>query len=327
MRGGVGRVVQNLIAAGIDGFEQKISALDAGSFSPAGAALKKIITAKRAIGSLPPGSVVHLHCGFRSWLYVSSDQDIKYIATVHGIVPPKGFAALRSKIELLLLSKRRVSIVAVSEHCKKTMENMATLCRSIAVIPNGVPGASARLPVRTDNSVSVGFVGDFSFNKGIHTFLEVARLLKHMQARFTVFGNGPESAMVAEAAQKGLIRWINGETRPARIYPQMDILVFPSQLEGPDSTGCPMVVLEAKSYGVPIVASKIPGVREIIEDGNDGVLIGSWEAREYAVAVERLITASEMRHALSAYAKEKWTSHFNADLMAERYLLLASSHS
>ena len=258
---------------------------------------------------------------------MSSTADTRYIATIHGILPPKRVAVLRSRIELFLLSKRRVSIVAVSEHCKKTLENMARLCRPIVVIPNGVPGASTSLPARMDSTVNVGFVGFFSFNKGIHTFLEVARLLKHMPARFTVFGNGPESAMVAEAAQRDLIRWIDSETDPAKLYPQIDILVFPSQLEGPDTTGCPMVVLEAKSYGVPTVASKIPGVQEIIENGNDGVLIDSWKVRDYAAAVERLITANETRQAISKRAKEKWASHFNADLMARRYMSLASGHS
>jgi glycosyltransferase involved in cell wall biosynthesis len=322
MHGGVGRVVENLITTGIDGFEQKISSLDPGGFSPARAAVKKIITAKRAIDSLPPGSLAHLHCGFRSWLYGSSTKDIQYIATIHGILPPKGFAILSSKIELFLLSKRRVSIVAVSEHCKKSMEHIAALRPSIAVIPNGVLGASASLPARIDSTVNVGFVGFFSFNKGIHTFLEVAQLLKHIPARFAVFGNGPESAMVAEAAQRGLIRWIDDETRPAKIYPQIDILVFPSWFEG-----CPMVILEAMSYGVATVSSDIPSVREMIENGKDGVLIDSWEARDYAAAVESLITEIETRRAISKRAKEKWASYFNADLMAQRYMLLASGHS
>ena len=322
MRGGIGRVVENLVAAGIDGFEQKIIVLDPGGLSPAKAAIKKVTTAKSAISALPPGSIAHLHCGFRSWLYVGSAKDVRYIATIHGILPAKGFAALRNRIELFLLSKRRVSMVAVSEHCKKTMEHMAMLCPSIAVIPNGVPGASASLPGRKDGTLNVGFVGDFSVNKGIHTFLEVARVLKRMPARFTVFGNGPESAMVREAAREGLIGWVDDETRPAKIYPKMDILLFPSWFEG-----CPMVVLEAMSHGVATVSSDIPGVREIIENGKDGVLIRSGLARDYAAAVKRLITSSETRLAISKRAEEKRASHFNAGLMAKRYVLLASNLS
>jgi glycosyltransferase involved in cell wall biosynthesis len=321
MHGGVGRVVENLIATGIDGFEQKISGLDQCGFSPAKAAIKKMITARRAIDSLPPGSVAHLHCGFRSWLYMSSAKDIQYIATIHGILPPKGIAALRSKIELLLLSKRRVSIVAVSEHCKKTMIRMAGLCRTIAVIPNGVPRGSNSYSARRDSTVNVGFVGDFSFNKGIHTFLEVARLLKHLPARFTVFGNGPESALVAEAANQGVIRWIDNETDPAKLYHQIDILVFPSWFEG-----CPMVILEAMSHRVTTVSSNIPSVREIIENGRDGVLIDSREASEYAATVERLINESETRQAISNFAEQKWASHYCAGLMARRYALLASNN-
>ena len=196
---------------------------------------------------------------------------------------------------------------------------MANLCRRIAVIPNGVPMASTNLPVRMDSRVNVGFVGDFSVNKGIHTFLEVARLLKHMPARFIVFGNGPEYGLVEEAGKEGLIRWMDNETDPAKLYPQIDILVFPSWFEG-----CPMVILEAMSHGVATVSSDIPGVREIIESGKEGLLVGSWAASDYAAAVERLITDSETRRAFSKRAKEKWASSFNAELMAKRYMLLAS---
>ncbi len=321
MHGGVGRVVENLVATGIDGFEQKVSVLDPGGFPSARAAIEKTITAKRAIEALPADSVAHLHCGFRSWLYMRPNRDVRYIATVHGILPPKGLAVLSNKVELLLLSKHRVSIVAVSEHCKKTMEDMAGLRRPITVIPNGVPGTSVSLPTENGRMVRIGFVGDFSANKGIHTFLEVARLLKRMPAKFIVFGKGRESGLIEEAVHEGLIRWINGETRPEEIYTQMDILLFPSWFEG-----CPMTVLEAMSHGVAIISSDIPGVREIIEHGEDGVLVGSWAARDYAVAVERLIAPDEKRVAISKRAKEKWATHFNADLMAKRYCQLAANH-
>ena len=287
---------------------------------PPGAAVKKIITARRAIGLLPPGSLAHLHCRSELALYEFRLQIPATLRPSMEFCRQSGLRSSRSRIELFLLSKRRVSIVAVSEHCKKTLENMAELCRPIVVIPNGVPGASTSLPARMDSTVNVGLVGFFSFNKGIHTFLEVARLLKHMPARFTVFGNGPEYCHGCRSRPKeDLIRWIDSETDPAKLYPQIDILVFPSQLEG-----CPMVILEAMSHGVATVSSDIPGVREIIESGKEGLLVGSWAASDYAAAVERLITDSETRRAFSKRAKEKWASSFNAELMAKRYMLLAS---
>jgi glycosyltransferase involved in cell wall biosynthesis len=234
-------------------------------------------------------------------------------------------AALLNKVELLLLSGRVDSIVAVSRHCKATLEKMAGLRRRMAVIPNGVPSAPpGLLPSRVDGNLNVGFVGDFSRNKGIHTFLEAARILERMPARFTVFGNGPEHAIVEKAVNRGLVRWVDKESDPAKIYPQIDILVFPSRLKGPDTTGCPMVILEAKAYGVPTVASDIPGVREMIEDGKDGVLVKGWDPRDYATAVERLISGSETRQAIAKCARQNWACRYSADLMAQHYSRLVS---
>jgi glycosyltransferase involved in cell wall biosynthesis len=290
-----------------------------------GAVFRKTIVAKRAVRSLPPGSLAHLHCGFRSWAYATQCERIRCIATIHGMVPARGIVAIRDVMDLYLLSKRASSLVAVSRHCKQTVERMVRMRNPVGVIPNGVPCSLASSPTRTDSLVNVGFAGDFSFNKGIHTFLEIARILKHMPARFTVFGKGPEYALVEKAAGEGFVRWIDNETEPAKIFEEMDIFVFPSRLEGPDTTGCPMVVLEAKSYGVPTVASNIPGVREIIGNGEDGILLDGWDALDYAAVVERLITVSEMRQTLSECAKQKCASEFSADLMARRYLQLASS--
>lgn len=319
MRGGVGRVVENLIGAGLEGCNQEVCELDRSAFPHATSAMKKIAAASRVISLLPHGSLVHLHCGFRSWVYATPARGIRCIATIHGMVPSRGIAAIRDMAELYLLSRRASSLVAVSRHCKEVLEHMARVRCPVAVIPNGVPKALATLPVRRDSLVNVAFVGDFSFNKGIHIFLEIARILRHVQARFIVFGNGPERSLVEKAAREGLVRWIDNETEPAKLYPQMDIFIFPSRFEG-----CPMVVLEAKSYGVATVASNIPGVREIIENGEDGILIDSWDARDYAAAAERLIVASESRHALSECARQNWASQFSAARMAQRYSHLAS---
>ena len=328
LRGGVGRVVENLVATGLEGFEQKICELDSGGGPGIVSAAAKLLAARASIRTLPPGSMAHLHCGFRSWLYANPKKGVRCIATIHGMARPKGFAVPRDIVELRFLSRRAASIIAVSRHCGKTMERMAGRGFPIAVVPNGVPGASTAAPARNGDNLNVGFVGDFSFNKGIHIFLEVARILKGTAARFLVFGDGPRRAMVAAAAGEGLVRWSRDDTDPHAIYPRLDVLLFPSQPGGPDVTGCPMVLLEAKSFGVPAVASAIPGAVELIENDGDGILVEGFEPRDHAVVIDRLIEAGdEKRLALSMRAKKRWASEFSAALMAKRYLLLASGLS
>lgn len=130
--------------------------------------------------------------------------------------------------------------------------------------------------------------------------------------------------MVEAAQRAGLVRWVRDQTAPRAIYPGIDVLSFPSQLCGPDVTGCPMVLLEAKSYGVPAVAGSIPGAAELIENDGDGILVEGFDPHDHAAAIDRLITADQMRRELSVRAKKRWAAGYTARLMADRYLRLAS---
>ncbi|MDR3554524.1 MAG: glycosyltransferase family 4 protein [Syntrophobacteraceae bacterium] len=324
MHGGVGRVVENLVTTGLEGFEQKICRLDGSGASRIVSAGGKLLAARRAIRSLPSGSIAHLHCGLRSWLYARPQRGVRCITTIHGMVGPRGLEVPRDILELRLLSRRPATIVSVSRHCGETMKHMAGRAFPITVLPNGVPEASTAAPMRRADNLHIGFVGDFSWNKGIHIFLEVARILDGARVKFVVFGDGPRSELVATAARQGLIRWFRNETDPRAIYPRMDVLLFPSQPRGPDVTGCPMVLLEAKSFGVPVVASSIPGAAELIEDDGDGILVAGFRPHDYAAEIEELMGADQKRREFSIRARQRWSLGFTAGLMARRYLRLAS---
>lgn len=323
MHGGVGRVIENLAGTVMKGFDQKICELDSGRAPGIVSAARKFLAARAALRSLPPGSIAHLHCGLRSWLYAGPKKTARCIVTIHGMVPPKGVAVPGDIVELRLLAKRLSPVVAVSRHCGKTMRRMAGRAFPIAVIPNGVPEPSRSGPARSGSIVNVGFVGYLFPHKGIDTFLEVARILSGSRARFLVFGDGPKGPMVEAAQRDGLVRWVRGKTAPHAIYPEIDVLSFPSQPCGPDVTGCPMVLLEAKSYGVPAIAGSIPGAAELIENDADGILVEGFDPHDHAAAIDRLITANQMRRKLSVCAKERWAAGYTARLMADRYLQLA----
>lgn len=322
MNGGIKTVIECLSHTGIEGYIQKVIELAPTCISGTSVfgLYKKVKYARSAISRLQPDSIVHIHCGFRSWLYCSSRKDIRHIVTIHGLIPVHGIRGLWEKSNLILLLHAQADLVAVSDTCRRTMNRINPLNRLVTVIPNGTltPAFSRRLQNNSPETVNVIFVGALWENKGIHTFLSAAQLLNNSPIIFTVFGEGPEAAAVEKAcASNKKIRWIRGVYNASDIFAQKDILILPSRFEG-----CPMVILEAMSYGVACVASDIPSVREIIDDGKDGILIETWNPEDYASAINILVKSKEKREKIIAKAKEKWVSSYTSKLMTQRYLEL-----
>jgi glycosyltransferase involved in cell wall biosynthesis len=92
----------------------------------------------------------------------------------------------------------------------------------------------------------------------------------------------------------------------------MDVFVFPSILP----EGMPMVVLEAMAAGVPVVASQVSGVVEIIREGRDGLLAAPGEHDDLALAIARLMDGRADWNALRQAAHARQSAHFSASSMA-----------
>ena len=95
-----------------------------------------------------------------------------------------------------------------------------------------------------------------------------------------------------------------------RLYRESDIFVLPSLSEG-----CPQTLFEAMACGVPVVATRVGGIRYLIEDGENGLLINSASPTEMASAVERLVMEDDLRDRL---VKNGFATARNHTLEVER---------
>ena len=96
---------------------------------------------------------------------------------------------------------------------------------------------------------------------------------------------------------------------------QFDAFVLPSSLEG-----IPRCVLEAMAAQVPVIATDIPGCRDVVHDGQTGLLVPLGDARAMASAIERLAGDAVLRARLGTAGKALVESEFSAATMAARYL-------
>lgn len=110
------------------------------------------------------------------------------------------------------------------------------------------------------------------------------------------------------------MRFIGWADNVADYYAAMDIFVFPSRFEALGSS-----ILEAMAFGLPVVASKIDGIPEIVDDGYNGLLFESENSHDFSKKLLRVVTDSSLRQTLGENAL-RTAKCFSAENAADQYL-------
>lgn len=231
---------------------------------------------------LPRCSMVHLHVSqafIPEAVYVAHLlRGLPYVAHLHIDVGPSGRAGmlLRAYKPLVLGRVLRAAasvVVFTREQRSAVASRYGVDVARIAVIPNGVEEtffySGRRLPGTKPRLL---FVGRLSVQKNLALLLRaLAGVSEYFET--TLVGDGElegELKNVAASLSLQNVRF-HGRAYGAELrdlYRNADIFVLPSEREG-----MPLVLLEALAMGLPIVATDIPGNRDVIVDGANGVLV------------------------------------------------------
>jgi glycosyltransferase involved in cell wall biosynthesis len=130
------------------------------------------------------------------------------------------------------------------------------------------------------------------------------------EGRFVLVGGGPErprlEQLAAELGVAGTVQFLGQRTDISDLLPGFDVFVLPSITEG-----MPNAVLEAMVAGIPVVASRVGGVPEIVQDGETGLLIEPESPSDLARALIRLGRDAPLRLSLARNARAMVASRFN----------------
>jgi glycosyltransferase involved in cell wall biosynthesis len=166
----------------------------------------------------------------------------------------------------------------------------------------------------------IGTVGNLRPVKNQILLLQAAHQVcaTHPQVRVIIIGDGPlreQLACTAEALgiQKQ-VRFLGARADIPELLNALDIFVLPSLSEG-----LPMSVLEAMACGLPVVATRVGGLPEVVVHEHTGLLVASQDAQQLAAALNRLVQQEDTRLSLGRQGRTRVMKHFSVQRMVSTY--------
>lgn len=225
-------------------------------------------------------------------------------------------------VERLSLS-RASALIPVSDSLAQYLANQGYPARRICPVPNGVAASDLCANYEPHHDLRVGMVALFRPRKGIEVLLQAMSLMiKQGQIlRLQVIGGFENSdyeremlALVKDLGLSEYVVWRGFQPDVLEELTSVDALVLPSLF----GEGMPMVVLEAMSVGLPIVASAVEGVPEVVREGQEGLLVAPGDVAMLAAALQRLRDDREVARSMGDAARRRQRSMFSDIAMAQR---------
>lgn len=272
-----------------------------------------------------PADVVHTH-GYRCDLVdsaVTRALSIPHVSTFHGFtggdVRNRAYEWLDRRV-----ARRMDAVIAVSQSVSDRLAAAGVSRERLRVVPNAHrarPDFATRSAARAelglpDNQFIVAWVGRLTKEKGADVLLDAIPYLGSEHVAVSFIGEGKEKqSLVARAATRapGRVRWHGAVPDAARLLRAFDCLVLSSRTEG-----TPMVLLEAMDAGIPIVATRVGGVPDVLREGN-ALVVDPENPSVLAAAIREIIANPAAAYSRSHSARARLATDYGVGAWIERH--------
>ena len=252
------------------------------------------------------------------------------------VMVSRGWTAETLKVRLnetldRLVMRAADRVVCVSEGQAVKVRRAGVSARRVIVIRNAIraerfddvdPAGRKKLRelFSIPPSLIVGAAGRLSPEKGFDVLIEAARLLdgSGLDIGFVIFGAGPLGAELAHRIDQAALgeRFLLAGFRDDldRLIPHLDVLAVPSFTEG-----LPNVALEASAASVPVVATAVGGIPEVIEDGGNGYLVPPGDPQALSDRLLDCLRDQGMRRTMGRRGRVRIKEQFTFEAQADRY--------
>jgi glycosyltransferase involved in cell wall biosynthesis len=311
-----GRVAEEMEAAGTT-----VRRLDLHDYYPG-----SVLRVARALVTARP-DVVHTHGHFAGAAGRLAARLVGLKVVVHHLHTADSSLRLRHRhLERLLSALTRRVICcsdAVAEHARR---DLGISWQRVVVVRNGIEPPpvisrdAARLALGRPPGPVIGCVGALQPHKGHALLLQaVAVLPESLRAGSLLFaGEGPErgrlEAQAASLGLGGMVRFLGERPDVRALLPALDLMVAPSI--GREGLG--VAVLEAMDAGIPVVASRVGGLPEVVLDHTTGILVPEGDATALTAAMLALLTDRARAVAFGDAGRRRVEDEFRAAAMVRR---------
>ncbi len=229
------------------------------------------------------------------------------------------------------------SSIIISRHDYRQALSMLFIPkRKFALIPLGIPNGNLKylpktkaetgLNLKPSKNTRIGTIAEFTKNKGLDYLLDAINILKGQKLEVVIIGDGEEKKRIEkridEENLKESISTCGFVPHAAKYIKAFDIFVLPSLKEG-----LPYTILEAMNAGVPVVASSVGGIPDLIEHEKSGFLAIPANPQSLADALGKLVDDIKTRNKFGKISKQRALEKFSFSAMLSRTIALYQSQN
>jgi glycosyltransferase involved in cell wall biosynthesis len=278
------------------------------------------------------------HIAMKAVIYGSIAARTTPSAAVVNTITGLGFTFARAErnrvlqtlvLGLLRMAASRPRTVSIIENADDVRElgNRRILDPARIVLIRGAGVDLERfVPQKEPDGIPIVMLGSrMLWDKGVGEFVEAARVLtkKGAVARFVLVGGIDEgnpasipTQVLEEWMQEGVVEWWGHRVDMEHLLPQSTIVTLPSYREG-----LPKILAEAAACGKPIVTTDVPGCREVVANGVNGLLVPAQDSAALASAIKQLLESPvELREDMGVASREMAERRLGLGIVIEQTL-------
>lgn len=287
--------------------------------------LKRYLEAERI-------DVLHTH-GYKTdiiGLLAARCTGCKLVATPHGWSKQAGL-----KLRVYEALDRRVfchldAVAPLSQDIFDELAERSCLKGKLHLIRNGVDLSDVRKPVaiapgiqawKSQGHFVFGYIGQLIRRKGLDVLFRALAQCEAGNWRLAIVGDGDErDPLVRQSQELGIadrVGFFGFRDDRIAFLKGFDVFVLPSRLEG-----VPRCLMESMAVGVPVIASDIPGCRDLISSGESGILFEQDSVPDLKRALSRIVQDDVYRRSIAVAGKRVVEEKWSAAIMATSYTCL-----
>lgn len=214
--------------------------------------------------------------------------------------------------------KKSDLVIVLGEKWKNVIQEIEPSA-NVKIFNNSVPVPKYKVGLN-DNGFNILFLGVLIKRKGIYDLIEAIKILndsgvlEKYNVKFTIGGSGKEKEEIENKISDynldsviDMVGWVDGELKES-LLKNSQLFVLPSYNEG-----LPMAILEAMSYGIPVISTEVGSIGEVVCNYKTGFTFKPGDINSLVQYIEKLITEKQLWYEMSGNCKKSIEEDFNEE--------------